>query len=256
MDTIKIQTRFRVTPGAGQWPAIWMLPSDNEYGGWAASGEIDIMEAANSMDSCSSAIHYGAPWPQNVFYTKRASADVSQWTTVTYYWEEDFMRWEVNGEEYMTAQSGQGRTREGWYTTAPNAPPNAPFDENFYLLVNLAVGGGYTGNVALDAALQALNEGSKELEVDYIRVYGKSDAPTPTPSPSPSPIIVDPVDSCSFCSNIKQQGKPYGYYADPSSGCRGYYTCRNVGAWYNECPPDLLFNEASAVCDQPENVEC
>ena len=242
------------------------------------------------MDSSTSAIHYGGSWPQNVFYTKRASADVAQWTTITYYWEEDFMRWEVNGNEYMTAQSGQGRTREGWYTTAPNAPPNAPFDENFHLLVNLAVGGGYTGNVPLDAALQALNEGPKQLEVDYIRVYGKSNmnspspspspipspspspipspspspipspspspSPSPIPSPSPSPIPAEPVDSCSFCSNIKQQGKPYGYYGDPSSGCRGYYTCRKVGAWYNECPPDLLFNEASAVCDQPGNVVC
>eukprot|EP00889_Picochlorum_renovo_P002709 jgi/Picre1/29739/NNA_005121.t1 len=165
----------------------------------------------------------------------------------------------------MTAQSGQGRTREGWYTTAANAPPNAPFDENFHLLVNLAVGGGYTGNVALDAALQALNEGSKQLEVDYIRVSGKNGAPPPpspspsplpSPPPSPSPSPIDPVDSCSFCSSIRQQGKPYGYYGDPSTGCRGYYTCKQRGAWYNECPPDLLFNEALSVCDQPENVDC
>eukprot|EP00889_Picochlorum_renovo_P002704 jgi/Picre1/29734/NNA_005117.t1 len=128
----------------------------------------------------------------------------------------------------------------------------------------LAVGGGYTGNVALDTALQALNEGSKQLEVDMCVwknwtitiaiaiaiaitiAIAKPIAITPShqtaiaTNPSPNPI--DPLDSCSF-AQASGQGKPYGYYGDPSTGCRGYYTCKQRGAWYNECPPDLLFNE-------------
>ena len=55
--------------GAGIWPAFWMLPSEGPestsgegvYGHWPMSGEIDIMEAINNMDTTSAALHFGGP---------------------------------------------------------------------------------------------------------------------------------------------------------------------------------------------------
>ncbi len=50
------------------WPAFWMMPQDDVYGGWAASGEIDIMESANEMTSVGGTIHYGGAYPEQYLF--------------------------------------------------------------------------------------------------------------------------------------------------------------------------------------------
>lgn len=240
------------------------------------------------MGSSTGAIHYGGQWPNNVFYTKRTNQfSPNEWKILTFYWEPDYMRWELDGVEFMNAQSSLGRTRDGWYSDATDATLNAPFDEDFHLLVNMAVGGGYTGNVPLSVATQTLDEGPKALEIEYIRVYGSSNSaanPNPTPSPSPdtqpapplSPEPVpppsptptpplspapptnpsEPVDPCSFCSQNKIQGRGYGVYADTENACQGYYTCQAMGSWYNYCPPNTLFNTVTMQCETASTVNC
>ena len=61
----RIEMRAKIPTGGGMWPAFWMMPQDAAYGGWAASGEIDIMEAANSTTSIGGTIHFGGSWPNN-----------------------------------------------------------------------------------------------------------------------------------------------------------------------------------------------
>ncbi|MCK4773521.1 MAG: glycoside hydrolase family 16 protein [Candidatus Krumholzibacteria bacterium] len=63
----RIEMRAKIPTGGGMWPAFWMMPQYNVYGGWAASGEIDIMESANSTISVDGTIHYGGSWPNNVY---------------------------------------------------------------------------------------------------------------------------------------------------------------------------------------------
>ena len=66
----RFEVRALLPEGKGIWPAIWMLPTKSKYGGWAASGEIDIMEAINLGNSPKKEIHgtlhYGGIWPNNV----------------------------------------------------------------------------------------------------------------------------------------------------------------------------------------------
>lgn len=67
----KFEARMKLPAGQGYWPAFWMMPEHDVYGGWAASGEIDIMEAAGSrLNRIGGAIHYGGPWPNNTYTAK------------------------------------------------------------------------------------------------------------------------------------------------------------------------------------------
>ena len=67
----RFEMRATMPVGQGLWPAFWMLSTDDAYGGWAASGEIDIMEyLGHDTDHVSGAIHYGGSWPDNVFWSK------------------------------------------------------------------------------------------------------------------------------------------------------------------------------------------
>jgi len=59
----KIEARIKVPTGQGMLPAFWMMPTDDVYGGWAASGEIDIMETRNDTDYIDGAIHFGGECP-------------------------------------------------------------------------------------------------------------------------------------------------------------------------------------------------
>ena len=64
----RVEVRAQLPRGDFLWPAIWMLPTDNAYGTWAASGEIDIMEARGQRPSLvEGTLHYGAQWPNNVY---------------------------------------------------------------------------------------------------------------------------------------------------------------------------------------------
>ena len=61
----RIEARIRPPQGQGIWPAFWMLPTDWIYGGWAASGEIDIMElVGHEPNIVHGTLHYGGPWPE------------------------------------------------------------------------------------------------------------------------------------------------------------------------------------------------
>ncbi len=64
----RFEFRARLPQGQGYWPALWMLPQDSVYGGWAASGEIDVMENRGSTPTTTGGtIHYGGSWPDNVY---------------------------------------------------------------------------------------------------------------------------------------------------------------------------------------------
>ncbi|MEM8598771.1 MAG: glycoside hydrolase family 16 protein [Bacteroidota bacterium] len=159
--------RFEVSAklpiGQGMWPAIWLLFSEDTYGGWAASGEIDIMEAVgNKPDEIFGTIHYGGPFPQNVFKgrdLKLAAGTFSDdFFVFAIEWEEGEIRWYVNNVLYQTL------TSEDWFTTGSDNPA-APFDHAFHMILNVAVGGNLPG--APDATTQF----PQTMEVDYVRVY-------------------------------------------------------------------------------------
>lgn len=166
----KIEVRAKMDTGASLWPAIWMLPEEEVYGGWAASGELDIMEGWGSRpaDLCGT-IHFGDVWPGNTYLTSNYTlpdSTVSDWHTYAVEWEADEIRWYADDVLFGT----QNR----W--NSANRPFPAPFDQNFYLILNLAVGGHFDGvgdGTQVDPALFA-NGAEKKMQVDYVRVYHKN----------------------------------------------------------------------------------
>ncbi|RMI13371.1 MAG: glycoside hydrolase family 16 protein [Calditrichaeota bacterium] len=160
----RFDIRARLPRGKGLWPAIWMLPTDNVYGGWAASGEIDIMELVGDRpNQVFGTLHYGGEYPNNRHSGATFTLPLSEGTfndafhLFTLEWDTTEFRWYVDGFLYQTQNS--------WYTD--NAPYPAPFDQRFHLILNVAVGGNLPGNP------DASTEFPQVMEVDYVRVYQK-----------------------------------------------------------------------------------
>lgn len=168
----RFEVRARLPAGQGAWPAAWMLPTDWVYGGWAASGEIDIMEAVNlkvdGEDRVHGTLHFGDNWPNNVYageaYRLPGGANPADgFHTYALEWEAGEIRWYVDGDHYATQTAG------GWYSNAALDEPHAPFNQRFHIILNLAVGGDWpesvnAGGVDESAFPQA-------FVVDYVRVY-------------------------------------------------------------------------------------
>lgn len=162
----RVEVRAKFPKGVGIWPAIWMMPESSSYGEWAASGEIDIVEArGREAQFVQGTIHYGGTWPNNThasgqFEFPTDSGDIaSDFHIYSLDWTEDSLTWSVDGVEYFHL------TAKDWYTTASDSK-SAPFDQEFYLIINLAIGGYYDEMRLPDAhSIPAF------LLVDYVRVY-------------------------------------------------------------------------------------
>lgn len=167
-----IEAKISMPVGTGMWPAFWLLPqpSDadstrNEYGGWAASGEIDIVEARGRQpDRTDHTLHYGnsgSSTPSSEHNTFENS-DISDWHVYGLEWTESYIAWYVDDVEVYRVNS-----TTWWSASADKAEkPSAPFDADFYILINLAVGGQYDGNLRPDDDFV-----SADMKVDYVRVY-------------------------------------------------------------------------------------
>lgn len=173
----RFEVRAKMPSGEGMWPAVWLLPSENVYGGWAASGEIDILESRGSQtDRTNGAIHFGGSWPKNTYLSaehklsNRETTD-SDFYTYTIEWTEDAIRWYFDGVLYQT------RSSEEWHTDASPNSKIAPFDQNFHLIINLAVNGNFFKDTNQDANNLPQEAFPQILEVDYVRVYQRSDTP-------------------------------------------------------------------------------
>ena len=158
----RIEARIRLPGGQGIWPAFWLLPQANVYGTWAASGEIDIMEAVNLAPEppheVHGTIHYGGQWPDNLYtgYPHVVSGSATTaFHTYALEWDEREMRWYV--DDVLYASQNQWSSKAGAFP--------APFDKSFYILLNLAVGGNWPGSPNEDTAFPVT------MAVDYVRVY-------------------------------------------------------------------------------------
>ncbi len=167
----KVEAKIKMPEGSGFWPAFWMLPATDTYTTWAASGEIDIMEARGRQPGVvDGTIHFGELWPNNKpdggHYNFPEGEDITGYHVYAVEWDVDSITWYVDGHEYCTLTN--------WYSKGNGEPTNyaypAPFDEPFYILLNLAVGGSYDGNVLPTGA-----DFPASMEVDYVRVYKNAD---------------------------------------------------------------------------------
>jgi len=166
----RIEMRAIIPSAQGVWPAFWMLPTGSPYGGWPMSGEIDIMESVNTADVVHGTLHFGNPWPNNNSTggaTDLGGTDFSAgYHVYAIEWEQDQFRWYVDGVLYAQKFSNQ------WFSSSPAAAGNnlAPFDNEFHMLLNVAVGGNWPGTP---------NAGDypATMTVDYVRVYQQLQTP-------------------------------------------------------------------------------
>ena len=177
----KFEIHAKLPEGQGTWPAIWMLPEKDRYGAWAASGEIDILEAVNLGVPCQrcpggrentilGTLHFGGKWPQNLQKSEEVSFPQvldDMFHTYAIEWYPDRMIWTVDGRVFAERQ------RSEWSTTG-SRNPGAPFDQPFYLILNLAIGGKLAesrgvGGVRLDGY-------PKRMEIDWVRVWQRAGA--------------------------------------------------------------------------------
>ena len=178
----RIEIRAKVPPGQGAWPAVWMMPAHDIYGPWPLSGEIDILEAVNIGAKCKvceggkgenrtiSALHFGDLAPKNRFVDHRnALPDLAlpsdDFHVYAVEWGEGLIRFLVDDRVHLTVPADQ------WSTGSPLARgnPAAPFDQPFYIMANLAVGGKLSEeNNAKGLAGKSF---PAQFAVDWIRVY-------------------------------------------------------------------------------------
>ena len=174
----RIEVRAELPRGQGTWPAIWMMPEDSVYGGWAASGEIDIMEAVNLGAPCEECpdgvedhvhgtLHYGDHWPDNEYsgHFMSASNRAEGFHTYAIEWTPAGISWFVDGEAYLR------QTPDDWHTDTWRwrKGRDAPFDQAFHLILNFAVGGAWPERENLGG--YSTENFPKTMKIDWVRVY-------------------------------------------------------------------------------------
>jgi beta-glucanase (GH16 family) len=159
----RFEARIALPLGDGLWPAFWMLPENSPYGGWAASGEIDIMEARGRLPyEASAAIHFGGQWPDNKYvsetYRFPNNIRIDQFNTYAVEWREDRITWFYNDIKFYEVTE--------WYST--NGPFPAPFNTDFHMILNLAIGGNFDGGRLPNSSIFS---NPVYMKVDYVRVF-------------------------------------------------------------------------------------
>lgn len=154
-----VEVRAKLPASLGTWPAIWMMPCENSYGKWPRSGEIDIMEHVGYNPD---KVHFSAHTERfnHMRGTQRthqidAPEAVGEFHTYALKWTPDRLTWLYDGKE----QYAIDRDADSDWTTWP-------FDTEFYIILNLAFGGGWGGSEGVDATTLP-----QRFEIDYVRVF-------------------------------------------------------------------------------------
>ncbi len=169
----RFEARAKVPAGKGFLPAFWLMATDEGlYGQWPKCGEIDIMEVMGQDTGKSyHTIHYG--YSAGTGHKENQGSKVlggnsfsDEYHVFTVDWDPGKITWYVDGTEVYSTDDWYTGTDDDNQITYP-----APFDQNFYIILNLAVGGSWVGYP--DAAdKEAMN--GKAYEIDYVKVYQKS----------------------------------------------------------------------------------
>jgi beta-glucanase (GH16 family) len=156
----RFEIKARLPEGKGTWPAIWMMPTTSTYGGWPSSGEIDIMEHVGyDPNVIHASIHCDAY--NHIKGTQKTSTVKMPDVLNTYHvyaleWNADSMFASIDGARYFTFKN----EKAGWQKW--------PFDQEFYIILNIAVGGNWGGAQGVDP-----NIWPQQMEIDYVKVYQK-----------------------------------------------------------------------------------
>lgn len=158
-----LEVRAKMTTGDWLWPAIWLLPTKNVYGAWPRSGEIDLVESRGNRklfsgkknvgtEQIGSTLHYGPRtdingWPKAHYVRNRIPGFDEDFHIYKLIWTPEKIQFFVDGSVVGVVNAEKGFWQRGNFTSSglPNLWQNgtkmAPFDQEFYIIINLAVGG-------------------------------------------------------------------------------------------------------------------
>ena len=154
----RVEARIKLPAGQGLWPAFWMLGQGHPTTPWPQCGELDIMENRGSQsDSTSSAVH-GPNYAGGVSFNRRTGLPLESRTTDYHVyaieWDHNTVQFFVDGRQTLSVGRTEVERRGPWV-----------FDQSFYVILNLAVGGHFDGDPASDSILPAT------MLVDWVRAY-------------------------------------------------------------------------------------
>lgn len=148
----KVEVRAKLPEGSGTWPAIWLLGANYDQPGftWPACGEIDIMEhKGNEPNVIHGTLHYPGNSAGNANGTTVNVPNVSsEFKVYSVIWSEASIRFFVDGQLFKTFANNTA----------------VPFNHDFFIILNVAMGGTFGGNIAPGFSQSA-------MEIDYVRVY-------------------------------------------------------------------------------------
>lgn len=152
------EIKAKLPKGLGTWPAIWMLSSDWQYGGWPESGEIDIMEHVGfDQDVVHGTVHtkaFNHIKGTQLGAQKLVEGASEGFNLYAIHWQEEKIDFYINDELYFSFPK-KSDSFEEW-----------PFDQDFHLILNLAVGGNWGGKEGV-----ALDIWPQQMEIEYVKVF-------------------------------------------------------------------------------------
>jgi Beta-glucanase/Beta-glucan synthetase len=156
-----MEARIKMPSGNGVWPAFWMMPENSSYGSWPRSGELDIMEYSPSTTAgrTYATVHHSKSSASDgtdsysSLGTKTFDDATTAFHTYGLKWTDSYVEAFYDGTSLGTKYYNDGNGKINW-----------PYDKNFYIILNLAMGGTLGGSI--DSSLT-----SATYEVDYVRVY-------------------------------------------------------------------------------------
>ncbi len=156
----RIEVRAKLPAGRGVWPAIWMLGTNVQHVGWPAGGEIDIMEMVGFKPGMIYAHIHDRKYDVLQKSAKGNGIKIPDASDAFHVyaveWDAEHIDFFVDGRKYYT------------YRNENTGPDAWPFDKAQYLILNLAIGGGWGGQHGIDD-----NIFPQRLCIDYVRVYQK-----------------------------------------------------------------------------------
>ena len=158
----RFEWRVRLPGGTGFWPAFWLLGTNITSVTWPGCGEIDVTENNGSaLENVQGSLHSGSD--ETGFYNFLNGDSVANFHTYTLDWATNAILYYVDGHLYQT--------QTGWGSSTTNAYP-FPFNQPFFLIMNIAVGGNYLGNPSTNTINTSSFPGT--MNVDYVRIYNQT----------------------------------------------------------------------------------
>lgn len=188
------EVRAKVPEGKGYLPAFWMMPTDeNLYGQWPRCGEIDIMEVMGQQNNkLYGTIHYGNPHNESQGTHVLSEGNYTDdYHTFSCEWEPGKIKWYVDGILFHEESDWYSTTEDQGTVTYP-----APFDQPFYMILNLAVGGSWVTNPDENTDFE-----NAAYVIDYVKAYQKNSYDENVSKPIKEVVLRDPDENGNYIIN-------------------------------------------------------